>query len=201
VSAGTDFPTPRADRESKAGAALIAAYREGLGLVAIAIIHTATGIRVAALGNDRCGSLPPDGRIETRWWCRRSSDAARVTAAAVARLQHRESRDKARGVAPVASSHSTQLAGMAIAAAAKQCGVTLYSDEETLAAANAMIARVNEEIERLQRTGELKSVNRSYRIYRTETTARGETALPYAKWLDGYKVNLVRRFAAALRFS
>jgi hypothetical protein len=201
VSAGTDSPTPRADRESKARAALIAAYREGLGLVAIAIIHTATGIRVAVLGNDCGGSLPPGERIETRWWCRRSSDAARVTAAAVARLQHRESRDKARGVAPVASSHSTQLAGMAIAAAAKQCGVTLYSDEETLAAANAMITRVNEEIEELQRTGELKSVNRSYRIYRTETTARGETALPYARWLDGYKANLVRRLAAALRFS
>ena len=89
----------------------------------------------------------------------------------------------------------------AIAAVAKRCGVTLYSDEETSAAAIAMAARVDEEIQQLQRTGKLKSVNRSYRIYRIETTARGETALPYAKWLDEYKANLVRQLAAALRFS
>jgi hypothetical protein len=82
-----------------------------------------------------------------------------------------------------------------------QCGVTLYSDEETLAAAAALVARVDAEIEQLQRTGELKFVNRSYRTYRTETTARGETALPYAKWLNEYKVNLVRQLAATLRFS
>jgi len=181
--------------------ALIAAYRDGLGLAAIATIHTATEIRVAALDND-CHGLPAPGeKIETRWWCRRSADAARVAAAATARLRRRESKDRAPGAAAAASSHSAHLAGKAIAAAARQCGVTLYSDEETLAAAIAMVARVDEEIEQLQRSGELKSVNRSYRIYRTDTTARGETALPYAKWLNEYKTNLVRQLAAALRFS
>jgi len=65
----------------------------------------------------------------------------------------------------------------------------------------AVIARVDEEMERLQRAGELKSVNRSYRTYRTETTARGETALPYARWLNEYNANLVRQLAAALRFT
>jgi len=65
----------------------------------------------------------------------------------------------------------------------------------------AVIARVEEEIERLQRTGKLKSVNQSYKIYRTETTARGEIALPYSRWLNEYKANLVRQLAAALRFT
>ena len=77
----------------------------------------------------------------------------------------------------------------------------LYTDEEIVAAAMAAIARVDEEIERLQRAGELKSVNRSYKIYRTETTARGEMALPYAQWFNEYKANLVRQLAAALRFT
>ena len=48
----------------------------------------------------------------------------------------------------------------------------LYTDEEIVAAAMAAIARVNEEIERQLRAGELKSVNRSYKIYRTNDRAR-----------------------------
>ncbi len=75
----------------------------------------------------------------------------------------------------------------------------LYTDEEIVAAATAAIARVNEEIERQLRAGELKSVNRSYKIYRT--TARGGMALPYAQWFNEYKANLVRQLAAALRFT
>ncbi len=77
----------------------------------------------------------------------------------------------------------------------------LYTDEEIVVAATAAIARVDEEIERQRRAGELKSVNRSYKIYRTETTARGGMALPYAQWFNEYKANLVRQLAAALRFT
>lgn len=198
MSTGEDSATSADRRGSKVRAASIAAYRDGLGLAAIAIVDGVTGIRVAALGNDCGASLQPGEQIETRWWCRRSSDAARVAAAAAARLRRGESRDAAAVVSTAALCRS---ASEAIAAVAKRCGVTLYSDEETSAAAIAMAARVDEEIQQLQRTGKLKSVNRSYRIYRIETTARGETASPYAKWLDQYKANLVRQLAAALRFS
>jgi hypothetical protein len=201
VSASKDPAASVDRRESKARMALIAAYCEGLGLAAIALIRTATEIRAAALGNDCLDSLPQGEKIETRWWCRRSADAARVAAATLARLQRSESKGDASEPVAADSSSSAQRASAAIAAAARQCGVTLYSDEETLAAAMAMVARVDEEIEQLQRAGDLKSVNRSYRIYRTETTARGETALSYARWLNEYKANLVRRLAAALRFS
>jgi hypothetical protein len=201
VSAGRDHPKPLADRESKARTALFAAYREGLGLAAVAIVHAANGIRVEALGNDCHGSLPAGEKIGIRWWCRRAPDAVRVAAAATVRLRRSESKDRAPVSAAAPSPQSAQLADTAVAAAAKHCGVTPYSDEETLAAATALVARVDAEIGQLQRTGELKSVNRSYRNYRTETTARGETALPYAKWLNEYKANLVRQLAATLRFS
>ena len=201
MNTSKDSATSVDNRESKACAALIAAYRDGLGLAAIAIICDATGARIATFGNASDCALSAGEQIETRWWCRRSTDAARVVAAATARLRRNKSKHIAPVPATTASSSSAQRAGAAIAAAAKQYGVTLYTDDETLAAAMAMIARVDEEIEQLQRTGELKSVNRSYRIYRTETTARGETALPYVKWLNEYKANLVRQLAAALRFS
>lgn len=60
-------------------------------------------------------------------------------------------------------------------------------------------ARVDGELERMQRTGALKSVNRSYRDYRLAASARGERVLPYAAWMICYKANLVREIAANLR--
>lgn len=60
-------------------------------------------------------------------------------------------------------------------------------------------ARVDAELERMQRAGALKSVNQSYRAYRLETSARGERILPYAQWMERYKANLIREIAANLR--
>ena len=73
------------------------------------------------------------------------------------------------------------------------------SDEQIRRAALTVIARVDGEIARLQRTGRLKSVNRSYRDYRLQAAARGERVLPYAAWMVRYKANLVREIAANLR--
>ncbi len=206
-------PLPRADpvngnksiassaghRQSKAQAALIAAYREGFGLAAIAVIGVATGVRIAALASGCDAALAPGETIEAQWWCRRASDAARVAAAATTRLRRGQSKHETSGSAAPGS--ALDLAGKAVVVAARQCGLMLYTDEEIVAAAMAAIARVDEEIERLQRAGELKSLNRSYKIYRTETTARGEMALPYAQWFNEYRANLVRQLAAALQFT
>ena len=51
----------------------------------------------------------------------------------------------------------------------------------------------------MQRAGELKSVNRAYRAYRLQATARSERILPYAAWMTRYKAGLIRDIAAALR--
>jgi len=52
----------------------------------------------------------------------------------------------------------------------------------------------------MQRAGQLKSVNTSYRAYRIEASARGEKAAPYADWFNKYKAKLVRELAAAMRY-
>jgi hypothetical protein len=73
------------------------------------------------------------------------------------------------------------------------------SPEEIRRDALAAVARVEDEIARMQRAGELKSVNRSYRAYRLEAAARGERVLPYPAWMSRYKADLVREIAAALQ--
>ena len=73
------------------------------------------------------------------------------------------------------------------------------SEDEIYAGAMAVAARVDREIDRMQRAGELKAVNTSYRDYRLGASARGEKVLRYADWIDRYKANLIREIAANLR--
>jgi hypothetical protein len=203
VSADKGLPRRVAGRESKSHAAVIAAYREGLGLAAIAVIASHAGIRVAAPMGGEPAALAPGDEVVSNWWCRRAEDAARVVALVTARLRIRESKDRFTTTSfdsPAGNSAALLLAGEAIAAAAKQCNVTICSDEEISAAAMAALARVEEEIKNLQQVGGMKAVNRSYRIYRTDASTRGEKVLPYGQWMRKYKQNLVRELAAALRY-
>ena len=73
------------------------------------------------------------------------------------------------------------------------------SEGEIRSGAMRAAARVERQIERMQRAGELKAVNTSYRAYRLGASARGEKILRYAEWIDRYKANLLREIAANLR--
>jgi hypothetical protein len=168
------------DRRPVAQDALIAAFRQSLGLAGLAVIRSRSGIRVAAVGADGIGTLAPGESGEVRFWCRRAADAERVVAAVKTKL----------------------LLGTddAFIAAAARIPASLYADAEIAAEAVAAIGRVEQELESLRDAGALKSVNRSYRIYRQDAAARGEKIVPYAIWFSKYKQNLVRQLAAALRY-
>jgi hypothetical protein len=197
-------PPPRsaaARREAKSRAPLIAAYREGLGLAGIALIRGAAGTRIAVIGRggDDCDANPAD-TVAMRWWCRRADDAKRVAVVATTRLRRLESQDDTAKPSMADVPRWPGVASAAVEHAAKRLRVSLYSDDDVSADADRIIARVNEEIETLQRTGQLKSVNQSYRAHRLQAAARGEKAAPYADWLSEYKAKLVRELAAALRY-
>lgn len=189
--------------DPKAGeqAALIAAFRQGLGLCGLAVIRGAAGIRFDVLGPTGI-SLPTGERGEVRFWCRHAAGAERIAAAANSKLR-RQSLDVEPPVPCGALSPTApvqpQPEQMLIMTAAR-LHVALYSNEAVISEALGAIARMEEELERLQRSGELKSVNRSYRIYRQDASARGEKIVPYALWFRKYKENLVRQLAAALRY-
>jgi hypothetical protein len=201
--------TPRADasaaaarRAAKSRAALIAAYREGLGLAAIVAICDGAGTSIVAIGEGGANATPaPQAAIAARWWCRNAKDAERVAAAATSRLRRRESRDEAARSSSTTSALAVDDLSAVIESTAKRLRVVLYSDEDICTDAEMIIVRVEEEIERLRRTGEMKSVNQSYRAYRLEATARREKAAPYADWFNKYKANLVRELAAVLRYT
>lgn len=184
-----------ARRESRARAALVAAYREGLGLAAVAVIRSPAGIRIAAveLGGD-AGASAAQELIEQQWWCRRAAEADRLAAAAAARLRRRESRATGR-------SHDLPAEIAAVVEnAAQRLAIVVYSGADILREAEAIIVRVEREIENLRQAGEMKPINRAYSFHRVQASARGETMLPYAEWLNKYKQNLVRQLAEALRY-
>ena len=167
--------------------ALIAAYREGLALAAVAVIEHADGLRIRTMKSDE--TLPSDENLVVRWWCRRAAEAECV--ADNAARSFRRSRQK--------SSHQSAVARDSVVRAAQRLGVALCSDADLDQEAAHAIARLDAEIATQMRAGALKSVNQSYRQYRLEASIRGERVLPYAKWMDGYKLKLMREIAANLR--
>jgi hypothetical protein len=201
VSARADASTAATRREAKSRLALMTAYCEGLGLAAIAIVEDDAGPRFAVIGppQAQAASGPPAVAV-LRWWCRRVADAERVAAGA-ARALRRQSKDGVARPSPDAPTCTPHDLSAAIEGAARRLRIALYSDDDIAMDAGRMIARVEAEIESLKRSGQLKSVNQSYRAHRLQASARGEKAAPYADWLNQYKANLVRELAAALRYA
>ena len=167
--------------------ALIAVYREGLALAAVAVVRGAQGLRIVTLTE---GGTPRDGEsVVTRWWCRRAAEAEYLADSAA--RSFRRSRQK--------PADELALACAAITRAAERLAIPIHSDDDVTEEAVRAIARLDQEIETQMRAGALKSVNQSYRQYRLDASSRGERILPYAKWMDGYKIKLVREIAATMR--
>jgi type III secretion system FlhB-like substrate exporter len=172
-------------------ARLVAAFRDGLGLAAVAVIGGSDGVRIAATGQADGSQLAATETVQARWWCRRASDAEDVAAAAAARLRRH---------APDVSADAARRAGEAITRAAKRRNVDLLPDQDIIDQAATVIARIDDELEQLRQSGALRSVNKSYHTYRLEAAARGERVMPYAQWMLGYKEALVRKLAETLRY-
>jgi hypothetical protein len=198
MSAREASSQPKAERESNHQTALVAAYREGLGLAAVSLIRSAAGIRIVAAASVHEGLPVVAEQTVGRWWCRRAADAERLARAVTAQLRRCESSDEKGRAGDEIS--AARLAAEAVATAAQRLNIALHSDDDVSSAAAAIIARVDEELARLRDQGDLKAVNRSYRSYRTEASARGDKVVPYAQWLSKYRQNLVRQAAAALRY-
>ena len=174
------------DKSTAARASLIGAYRQGLGLAAIAVIRVPEGVRVAV---EHCaaGQTTAVESLHARYWFRRAADAER-TAAAVLRRK------------PDKDCDAAGFACESIRSAAKRLNVLLFSDEQIDADAIILIDRIEREIEHLRNTGGMRPVNKSYQTYRLDAAARGERVVPYAQWMRQYSENLVREAAATLKY-
>ena len=181
---------PGASRSDKSTQAFVDAYRQGLGLAAVAVIENNDRVEIVA-GAQADKALTAGGIVQGRWWCRRAGDAEEVATAAAARLMRRIGT----GLAPDQATAASEC----VTAASRQRGVALYTDAEIAAAAMTIAERVEREVAALQDAGGLKSVNAAYRAYRLETSARGEPVQPYRAWMDRYKADLVREIAVTLR--
>lgn len=161
---------------------MTAAYREGLGLVAVVVIREAGSVRIIAAAPGSADAATADEQGHVRLWCRREAEAMCLAAAARKILRRKPDSD----------------AAGAIRAAAEKLGIAVQTDDETAGEAMTVAARIALEMRTQQQSGELKSVNQAYRSYRLEASARGERALRYDAWMRRYREDLVRQVAAAL---
>jgi hypothetical protein len=167
--------------------ALIAAYREGLALAAVAVIKESSGLRIKTLAPD--GALASGEILVARWWCRRAAEAECIADSAMRSFRRQRQKEP----------DESSLARESVLRAAERLAVHLRSDADIDEEAARAIARLDDEIARQMRAGALKAVNQSYRQYRLEAASRGERVLPYAKWMNGYKIKLMREIAANMR--
>jgi hypothetical protein len=193
--------------ESRERLGLAAAYREGLGLAAVAVICGPAGIRITAAARGDQDAFAAAESVQARWWCRCATEAARVAAAARARLRRRESRGGDATPSPPAlagvgagASPPVLLACASVEAAAKRFNIVLRTDDDILDEAMNVVARVDAEMQKLQHSGGLKSINKAYRSYRLEASGRGERVLRYDEWMGKYRENLVRQLASTFRY-
>lgn len=202
MSAPDKAAAKSARRDQRNSRALVAAYCEGLELTAVALIRGPTGLRVTAMSRD--SPVAADAPVEARWWCRRATEAANVAAVANARLRRRSPGENS-PTTPNSMDHprggetETPPGVETITQAARKLHIVLQTEQEIIGEAMTAVARVDEEIEKLQRSGGLKSINKSYRAYRIEASARGERIIRYSEWMSKYRANLVRELAAMLR--
>jgi len=185
----------RARSQSDERSALAAAYREGLGVACITIICDGGGTRIVP-GEYKLGA---EHEIQARWWCRRAEDAERVASQAAERLRRRLTSEGTRSLGALATKDSLSPACDAVLAAAQRLNIALRSDDELAEEALLVAARVDAEMQKLQQSGGLKSVNKAYRDYRLTAAERGERAMRYDDWMRKYRENLVRQAACALR--
>jgi len=156
--------------------ALIAAYREGLGLAAIVL--TGESDEVCVVTDQNIPEIQPE-----HWWCRNAAEAGRVVSAARASVRRKSAGGRE-----------------AILRAAKRLNVDLRSDQDVTAEAVVVIDRVAAEFDQLRNAGGLRPVNKSYRDYRLAAAARRERVVPYAQWMRAYQENLVRQAAVTLKY-
>lgn len=178
----------RSPLPGKARPALIAAYREGLSLAAVLLVQGGDKLRIIAAGHTGDAALEAGETAAARWWCQNALHAESI-AEAVSRALRRIN-DPAANVA-----HAREL----VHRAADRHAIALLADEDITAEAMHAIARLDGEIERQMQAGGLKELNRAYRDYRLQTSARGEPVLRYAQWMERYKVKMIREIGANLR--
>lgn len=90
-------------------------------------------------------------------------------------------------------------AGESVTRAVRDLGVCAEGSETVEARAAQAVAQIEQEIAALQKSGGMKTFNKSYREYRLKAQATGETFMLYAGWLQNYKLRLIRTVAEAAR--
>jgi len=86
----------------------------------------------------------------------------------------------------------------AIERAAAMLGAPFQSASELRKAAGLAVAEITARVKLASQEGGLKQINRRYKAYRLAQTAKGEKAVPYAKFIEQFTATIVRDAAGRM---
>jgi hypothetical protein len=157
---------------------LVDAYIAALPLSAVAIVSSADG-RQCRIEID--GELAPGETIERRFYFK-PPHAELVLSM----------------IAPPLPSSPSALAAL-IEQSAIDMGAPFQTPDELRKAAEEVVGEVTARIDAGRQNGDLKQVNRQYKIYRQHQIAKAEKAMPYAKSIERFTASIVRNVAMSGR--
>jgi hypothetical protein len=176
----------------------VSAYLRALGISGLAVIGPPVGRPVRLIAGIYAGNkvpgLLPTHCVHSVLWCQGADLARLVADAAIDAMQQ---------VVPAGRGGwfnvSRETLFGYVQTSADQLGIILATDESVNHHATQALATIEAEFERLQKSGALQSLNRSYREYRIAQNAAGKTAIPYYGFVWNYKLKLVASVANASR--
>lgn len=175
----------------------VRAYVSALGLCSVYVIalSNSAGSKIGH-GSDPKAALKRAGQaaqLAFAGWCSDESRALMVVDAC-----HDVLRDRGLKVARGEVAAPPTDVSSVVVAAADEMGVVLQSADELACLADDAVGHIEREFDRMLRAGELRVLNRRYKVYRLAQNAAGKGAVSYPRWIADYKATLIRLAAAAV---
>jgi hypothetical protein len=179
---------------------LASAFQETLGLTAIFVAVAAGRTRIGrstdpTAVHKRLRKIDPDAALLTIGWL--TADRAELLTMALRGVLGKD----LVAAAVAVRSNSLDAAARRVMAIAEQMGIGLPSDDELRTDAEMMAEHVDHTFNEQLQGGELRAMNRRYKIERMASAAAGRGMISYGRWIESQKLSLIRNTAQATRSS
>lgn len=170
---------------------LARAYVAGLELCAVIVFGRGQQVRVgySAEPARRARELGKGVMVASEHWCIEEKLAVRIVDRCAEMLGD--------GWLETSPEHAKRL----VTECARELNVMTETSVRIQERATAAVASLDATIADFRRTGQMQSINRSYREYRERANAERKPALVYSHWIWNFKIRMAKELAQSTRLT